>query len=99
MESCSQLGVSGNLWLSSVILKCPLITLNPYKHNLTKHSLASQKAAQNNKEHRLLPCGLGLYDFRVDPQLLVIISVEKGGMSPCAYITSCCKRQEQTVSL
>lgn len=53
----------------------------------------------NNKEHRFLPCGLGLYDFRVDPQLLVIISVEKGGMSPCAYITSCCKRQEQTVSL
>lgn len=99
MEFCTQLGVSGNLWPSSVILKCPLITLNPYKHNLIKHSLTSQKAAQNNKEHWFLPCGLGLYDFRVDRQVISYNFVEKGGMSLCAYITSCCKRQEQTVSL
>lgn len=99
MESCTQLGVSGNLWPSSVILKCPLITLNLYKHNLIKHSLTSQKAAQNNKEHWFLPCGLGLYDFRVDRQVISYNFVEKEGMSLCAYITSCCKRQEQTVSL
>lgn len=70
IKTCSQLGVSGNLWPPSVILKCLLIILNPSKHNLTKHALVFQEAAQNNKEHRLLPCGLGLYHFKVDPQVI-----------------------------
>lgn len=72
--------------------KCPLITLVT-NTALIKHSLAFQKASQNNKEHWFLPCGLGLYDFRVDSQVISYNIFGEGGDEICGAYISCCKRQ------